>query len=57
MRKLLTSLVVDDTGVSSLKFVQKRGVLLCGHEGGLSYYSVRDDFQTKQVIDLQGETG
>lgn len=47
MRKLLISLVVDETGVSSLKFVQKRGVLLCGHESGISYYSVRDDFQTR----------
>ena len=44
MRKLLTSLIVDETGVSALKFVQKRGVLICGHEGGVSYYSVRDDF-------------
>lgn len=44
MRKLLTSIVVDETGVSSLKFVQKRGVLLCGHESGISFYSVRDDF-------------
>lgn len=31
MNKLLTSISVDETGISSLKFIQKRGVLLCGH--------------------------
>lgn len=31
MNKLLTSISVDKAGISSLKFIQKRGVLLCGH--------------------------
>ncbi len=31
MNKLLTSISVDEAGISSLKFIQKRGVLLCGH--------------------------
>ena len=31
MNKLLTSISVDVAGISSLKFIQKRGVLLCGH--------------------------
>lgn len=44
MNKLLTSIDVDPRGVSSLKFVAKRGILICGHQGGVSCYSVRDDF-------------
>lgn len=47
MNKLLTSINVHESGVSSLKFVQKRGVLLCGHQGGVSIYSVRDDFSQR----------
>lgn len=47
MNKLLTSISVDEAGISSMKFIQKRGVLLCGHKQGLSIYSVRDDFQQR----------
>ncbi len=44
MSKLLLSINVDDSGVSSLKFVKNGGVLICGHAGGISYYSSRDYF-------------
>jgi WD40 repeat protein len=44
MSKLLLNINVDESGVSSLKFVKNGGVLICGHVGGISYYSSRDYF-------------
>ena len=57
MSKLLTSINVDESGVSSLKFVKNGGVLICGHAGGISYYSSRDYFQERQTVELPDEKG
>ena len=55
MNKLLTSLQVHDQGVRSLKFLQKRGMLLCGHLCGFSYFQVTDNFQAKKTIEVPKE--
>lgn len=47
MRKLIWNLNVNDSGVSSLKFISKRGLLLVGHEGGISSFTARDNFESK----------
>ena len=56
LNKLMTSINIGTT-VSSLKFVNKKGLLICGHEKGLSMYTVRDDFQTKSLQEVPGEIG
>lgn len=43
MNKLLTSISIDN--VSALKFISKRGLLVCAHSGGLSSFSVKDNFE------------
>ena len=57
MNKLLTSISVNDSGVSALKFIQKRGLLICGHQSGLTCYSVTDNFQSKKIVEVPRETG
>jgi WD40 repeat protein len=42
--RLLMSINVDEGGLSTMKYVQKRGVLICGHKGGFSVFSSRDNF-------------
>lgn len=43
LNRLMTSISIG-CPITALKFVNKKGLLICGHDKGLSIFTVRDDF-------------